>query len=275
MSEQRRAFDDDYQEFERKMLLFEEGPTTTDFDKLVAAGVHLPEPAAVNDAGIRTKLWEVLAQLAKLRVYLDNTDHLNDRELYTKLWQDVLRVETPAIDEIGFNTCVSCCQVGTADETLLYLKHYADDFFREQCLKDYPDQEVPPHEDPPYNRDVLLPRPHYEVGPEATEWLKANWNPSALASNRFGPSRNAMRFVDDLYAAGATRVTIDNIMRLPNHDWTPYADTLVVELPKDPETRRALFDLMKDVGQPDEDGGKTVEQMLTDCGQASMRLWWD
>ncbi len=45
-------------------------------------------------------------------------------------------------------------------------------------------------------------------GPEALNWLKNNRNESALASNRFGPTENAVRFVQGLYNAGALRVVI-------------------------------------------------------------------
>ena len=100
----RPTFDEaSYREYARKMQQFESGPTTTHFEQLTAAGIQLPEPEAVADADVRRKLWEVIAGLASLRVYLDQTDHLSDRELYTKLWHDILREQTPAIDEIGFS----------------------------------------------------------------------------------------------------------------------------------------------------------------------------
>lgn len=103
----RRAFDDaSYREYERKMILFEEGPTTTYFEQLKTAGIELPEPDAVADSEIRTKLWEVLAGMAALRIRLDHTNHLSDRALYAKQWHEILRGETPAIDEIGFTSNV-------------------------------------------------------------------------------------------------------------------------------------------------------------------------
>ena len=74
---------------------------------LSGCGGSAPDPDAINDADIGAKLWEVIAGLSRLRVYLDQTDHLNDRELYATLWRDVLRLDVPAIDEIGFNNHVS------------------------------------------------------------------------------------------------------------------------------------------------------------------------
>jgi hypothetical protein len=267
---------DSYAEYERKMLLFENGPTTTNFQQLIDKGVELPEPDSVSDTEIRSKLWEVLAGLHALRVYLDHTDHLSDRELYVKLWNDTLRCEVPAIDEIGFNSHVQVllCS-GEEPETSLYLRYFADDTWRTDWQKDNPDYDMPPHETPPFNRDALIPSPDYEGLPEAGDWLRANWGPSAFATNRFGPTSHALEFVDQLYATGATMVAIDNIVMPPDHAWTPYADTLIVVLPDDPARRRELFELMKHIGRPDQDGPDPIEELFIDSGQRSVRLWWD
>ena len=100
-------------------------------------------------------------------------------------------------------------------------------------MKDFPDDVMPERADPPYNRDCLLPRPDHELGPEAREWLGANWSASALAGNRFQDTAQALTFVEQLYAAGARHVRVDHVMFLHNHLWTPYADTLIVDLPTD------------------------------------------
>ena len=49
MSENQRSrggasADDEYREFVRKMELFENGPTTTNFAQLIAHGIQLPDP---------------------------------------------------------------------------------------------------------------------------------------------------------------------------------------------------------------------------------------
>jgi hypothetical protein len=75
-------------------------------------------------------------------------------------------------------------------------------------------------------------------GPEALAWLQGNKNESALASNRFLETANAVKFVKALYAAGATKVVVpkdsinsdaDNV----SFEGGPYADALVVTLPTD------------------------------------------
>jgi hypothetical protein len=272
----RHGWDESYREYARKMDLFENGPETTNFQQLLDKGIALPEPSSIPDVEMRTKLWEVLAGLADLRVHLDHTDHLSDRELYEKLWRDTLRIDVPAIDEIGFSSYVQLLMPdGTEPETSIFFRYFADDDWRRDRMKDEPQYTMPPHEDPPYNRDALLPQPNHDSWPEASNWLRANWHASALASNRFGPTTEAIAFVEQLYDAGATGVAVDNIMMLPNHDWTPYADTLIVELPEEHEQRRALLALMRDVGRPDEDGEESIENLFTDSGQSRVRLWWD
>ncbi|HEX6976421.1 MAG TPA: hypothetical protein VF147_18570 [Vicinamibacterales bacterium] len=265
--------EDRYAEYARKMDLFMDGPTTTYYEQLVGAGIELPRPDSIADGEMRTKLWEVIAGLERLRAFLEHTNHLSDRELYARLWQQVLREETPAIDEIGFNSHLDlACPGGSDEETLLYLKHYADDRDRESWLTEFPGDRMPAHEDPPFTRDDLLPGPSDTVA-EAAAWLRANWGEHAFATNRFETTAHAIQFVDQLYAAGATLVCVDNVMMLPNHGFTPYADTLLVRLPEDPAKRSALFKLIEHIGKPDEDGGK--DYPVTDWGQTELRLWWD
>src|SRR5215213_4011358 len=107
-----KEFKDSYEEYARKMDLFMDGPTTTQFQQLREAGIELPEPDSIPDADLRTKLWEVIAGLEKLRAFLHQTNHLDDRALYSKLWHEVLRVETPAVDEIGFSTEIDLVRLG-------------------------------------------------------------------------------------------------------------------------------------------------------------------
>ena len=266
---------EDYKDYARKMDQFVYGPTTTYFEQLVADGIELPEPDAISDADISRKLWEVIAGLAERRVMLDCSDHLNDREMYEALWKDHLRGETPAIDEIGFTSHIDLVSCQDDDHGFLYFKYYADDKFREgwseKDLRFPMPFAMPPHEDPPYTRDYILPRTPDYMPPRALEWLRAHSSAHAFAGNRFPTTADAIAFVEQLFAAGATDVTIDNIHFYPSHDWLPYADTLMVSLPVDHSKRHDIFELIEHVGRPDEDAG----ELPSDQGQDVVRLWWD
>ena len=105
---------------------------------------------------------------------------------------------------------------------------------------------------------------------EAREWLRARRNPSALATNRFGATAEALKFVEQLYAEGASCVIVDHIEMVKDDQGEPYADELIVVFPNDAR-RKAIFDLIEHEGRPD-----TIddEHEIIDQGRGSARLWW-
>jgi len=48
---------------------------------------------------------------------------------------------------------------GSDEDTHAWLKYYADEETRARWLNDFPDYDMPAHEDPPYQRDIELPQP--------------------------------------------------------------------------------------------------------------------
>lgn len=108
----------------------------------------------------------------------------------------------------------------------------------------------------------------YAQGPEALSWLRKSKNESALASNRFLQTHNAVRFVQQLYSAGAERVVVP-LASISDDGVEIYADALVVTLPADAVKRERVWKLCaqelnreggKPAGAPDED---------------RVLLWWD
>ncbi|MGD9723990.1 MAG: hypothetical protein AB7O59_21540 [Pirellulales bacterium] len=108
----------------------------------------------------------------------------------------------------------------------------------------------------------------YTQGPEARSWLRKNNSESALASNRFGETQNAQRFVQQLYSAGAKRVIVP-LGTIQDDGEEVYADSLLVTLPEDPAARRRVWTLCvrelermgeSPTGEPDDD---------------RVLLWWD
>lgn len=154
--------------FLKYIVDFEEAPWTTHFHQLEEAGVSLPRPDSLSDRELSVKLWEVVRALALLRVFIDQTDHLSDRELYEQLWSDVLREETKALALTANSAChVQMLGDCSEEHNQLYLKYYADEAMREHWREDFPNDGVPEHEDPPYDRDRLLPKP--DTDPPASQ----------------------------------------------------------------------------------------------------------
>ena len=93
-----------------------------------------------------------------LRMFLYSTNHLSDRELYEKLWDDVLQEEGPLLLSCGDSAChIDLVSSGSEEDNELYLRYYADEETRRDWLKDWPDDIMPAHEQPPFDRDRHLP----------------------------------------------------------------------------------------------------------------------
>ena len=105
------------------------------------------------------------------------------------------------------------------------------------------------------------------VGPEAKTWLKSNKNEAAFAVNRFQTTKGAQTFVKRLYDLGAEKIVISpSAIDDEGEDGGPYADTLIVTLPKNPAKRKLLF---QEHEKENEDG------KVSDSGQIELVFWWD
>lgn len=151
------------EQFWSNVVAYETAPTAPLFDRLAAAGVPLPDPDTLVDNDVHAALWRVIEGMASLKTFLDATDHLSDRELYRRLWHEVLRVPEQVMPpDSGWNSTVDMSGAYDDGERYIeYLRYYADEEARDFWLEDNPDEELPEHEEPPFDRDRLLPSPGY------------------------------------------------------------------------------------------------------------------
>lgn len=146
------------EQFWERVVAFEEAEWITSFELLVQGGMELPAPEELDDSQVTAKLWELIRGLAMLRMFLYNTDHLSDRELYEELWHEVLREENPVMPINENSAChIDLVSSGSEEDNELYLRYYADEEARRLWAKDWPDDAMPTHEAPLYDRDRHLP----------------------------------------------------------------------------------------------------------------------
>ena len=146
------------EQFWERVVNYEEGEWTTPFDLLVRGGMELTAPEELDDEQLKPKLWEVIRGLALLRMFLYSTNHLSDRELYQVLWHEVLRDEGPTMPIDEYSAWhIDLVSSGSEEDIELYLRYYADEKTRQNWANDFPDDAMPVHETPPYDRDRHLP----------------------------------------------------------------------------------------------------------------------
>lgn len=122
-------------------------------------GYAPPAPSELDDRQLPGRLWELLYAAAARRFFFHATDHLSDRQLYALLWEQWL--DEPVADislEAETNTTLIVAELNANGMTHeeIWLRYYAADADR---LPLTPDDVIPPHEDPPHDRDRFLPVP--------------------------------------------------------------------------------------------------------------------
>lgn len=113
-------------------------------------------PSELNDHQLPGRLWELLYAAAR-QFFFCFTNHLDDRELYTALWEQWLDEPTADIPlEAETNTTLFVSELNANGMTHeeIWLRYYAEEADRVPLS---PGEIIPPHEDPPYDRDRHLP----------------------------------------------------------------------------------------------------------------------
>jgi hypothetical protein len=149
-------------QFWQHVLAFESAPRRLRRDILAEDGFRAPPLEGLSEQDVTHWLWRLIAALAARRMYLSSTNHLSDRELYRLLIETVLEEETEAVPpEAEWNCRICIDEYGLAERehegpAQVYLRYYASEATRQRWAKDF-GEKIPPHCDPPYDRDRHLP----------------------------------------------------------------------------------------------------------------------
>lgn len=147
------------EEFLRHVLERETADTLTLYDQLTRSGPEVQSPDQLDDAALTRDLPTLVQRLAKLGVYLIHTNHLSDRQLYEYLYHEGLREEAVLYPHNpSYAYIIDLTGSGSDQDNQIYLRHYADEQYRNDWAHDWPDDPMPAHEDPPFDRDSSLPQ---------------------------------------------------------------------------------------------------------------------
>jgi hypothetical protein len=147
------------EEFLRHVLEYETAEQISLLRLLENSGLEVLAPETLDDDALKLKLKEIIERMASLGAYVLHTNHLSDRELYEYLYNDALREETVLFPENpSYAYMIDLTGSGGDDDNQTYLKYYADEQYRRQWAHDWPDDPMPDHEDPPFDRDRFLPQ---------------------------------------------------------------------------------------------------------------------
>ncbi|MFN2531989.1 MAG: hypothetical protein ABR555_11895 [Pyrinomonadaceae bacterium] len=147
------------EEFLRHVLEYETAQPSSLLQLLTDAGLAIPAPANLDDENLQEKLMQIIQRMASLGAYLLHTDHLSDRQLYQELYENSLREEAVLFPENpSYVFMLDLTGSGSEEDNQIYLKYYADEEHRRSWAADWPDDPMPKHENPPFDRDRHLPQ---------------------------------------------------------------------------------------------------------------------
>lgn len=147
------------EEFLRQVLEYETAEPISLFRLLENSGLEIPASDQLDDPTLTEKLKEIVERMASLGAYVLHTNHLTDRDLYNYLYVDGLCEEAVLFPENpSYAYMIDLTGSGSETDNHNYLKYYADEEQRKRWAEDWPDDPMPEHEDPPFDRDRFLPQ---------------------------------------------------------------------------------------------------------------------
>src|ERR1051325_2737852 len=145
--------------FLRHVLEYETAEPISLMKLIENSGMPVPAPDTLDDDALKIKLKELIERMSQLGAFLLHTNHLSDRALYDFLFREGLREEAVLFPENpSYAYMIDLTGSGSDDDNQIYLKHYADEEHRRRWAHDWPDDPLPEHEDPPFDRDRFLPQ---------------------------------------------------------------------------------------------------------------------
>jgi hypothetical protein len=147
------------EEFLRHVLEYETAEQISLLRLLENSGLEVPPPESLDDDALKIKLKEIIDRMAAVGSYVLHTNHFSDRDLYDYLYHEALREETVLFPENpSYAYMIDLTGSGSEDDNQTYLKYYADEEYRRRWAHDWPNDPMPEHEDPPFDRDRFLPQ---------------------------------------------------------------------------------------------------------------------
>ena len=147
------------EEFLRHVLEYETAEQISLLRLLENSGLQVPPPESLDDDTLKIKLKEIIDRMASVGSYVLHTNHLSDRDLYEYLYHEALREETVLFPENpSYAYMIDLTGSGSEEDNQTYLKYYADEEYRRQWAHDWPNEPMPEHEEPPFDRDRFLPQ---------------------------------------------------------------------------------------------------------------------
>jgi len=147
------------EEFLRHVLEYETAEQISLLRLLENSGLEVPAPESLDDDALKIKLKDIIDRMASVGSYLLHTNHVSDRDLYGYLYHEALREETVLFPENpSYAYMIDLTGSGSEDDNQTYLKYYADEEYRRQWAHDWPNDPIPEHEEPPFDRDRFLPQ---------------------------------------------------------------------------------------------------------------------
>ncbi len=141
------------EQFWENVVAFEKAPLVTMHEKLAEVDNEMPADTDLNDTELHDKLWQIIRWLAEVGTVLEDTNHLSDRELYVWLRDDYFHQRDSDIAGWHASPVGSCNE----EDMKIIMRYYADEAWRQSWSEQFPEFEMPPHEELPFDRDRLLP----------------------------------------------------------------------------------------------------------------------